>query len=227
MLNITYAASDQKTAEQIQSDLSQAGLRLENEMLIVLITPESVKDAAVQSDISQAQDAGTIIVPVILEKTTLPDTLKKERTLDLSKKYDKNRLIAFIRRSDITKDRVVNNRRLLLVVGGAALLMFVISLASISANIVAFPVDEYSTENAIRDAQVATLVAPDIELVRPRTTDDAVNFQSTLDAVQNEDLLPFIIGTATAIPEQLQSTNEARMTQAYSTEAAQTQAAGD
>lgn len=227
MLNITYATADQKTAEQIQEDLSQARLRLENEMLIVLLTPDSVKDATVQSAIKQAQDSGTIIAPVMLEKTALPDGLKKERTLDFSKKYDKNKLFAFVRGIDVTKERISKNRRLLFVVGGASLLMFVISIVTISAGIVVFPADEYATENAIRDAQIATLVAPDIELLRPRTTADALNFQSTLDAVENEDLLPFIIGTATAIPQQLQATNESRLTQAYATEAAQTQAAGE
>jgi hypothetical protein len=225
MLNITYAATDAHTAEQMQQDLSQAGLRLDNPMLIVLVTPDSIADASMQADIAQAKQAGNIIAPVILRQASLPDNLKGEISLDLSKKYDKNKLIAFVKRSDITKERVAKNRRLLFYVGGAALLMFVISIISIAKGIVAFPVDEYATENAIRDAQIATLVAPDIEMVRPRTTEDALNFESTLDAVQNEDLLPFIIGTATAIPEQFHATNEARMTQAFGTESAQTQAA--
>ena len=226
-IDISYSPADAHTAEQMQIDLSQAALRLENPMLLVLVTPDSVKDETVLSDIAKAQQAGKIIAPVILRQSNLPDSIQGEDALNLSKNYDKKKLVAFINRRDITKERSAKNRRLFLYVGGVAILMFVISIISISRGIVAFPVDEYATENAIRDAQIATLVAPDMEVLRPRTTEDALNFQSTLDAIENEDLLPFVIGTATAIPEQLLATNEARLTQVSGTESAQTQVAGD
>lgn len=227
MLNITFSAGDAHTAEQMQNDLSQSGVRPENPMLIVLITPDSVEDEVVLSGITKAQTAGQVIAPVILRKSALPDSLKGVDSLDLSKKYDKKKLIAFVKRRGITKERRVNNRRLLFIVTGIVLLMFVISLISIARGIVAFPVDEYSTENAIRDAQVATLVAPQIELVLPRTTEDALNFPATLEAIRNDDLVPFIIETVTAMPQQRLATDEARMTQAFGTEVAQTQTAGE
>lgn len=227
MLNITFSTGDAHTAEQMQNDLSQSGIRSENPMLIVLIAPDSVEDEVVLSGITKAQTAGQVVVAVILRKSALPDSLKGVDSLDLSKKYDKKKLIAFVKRYDITRERRVNNRRLLFIVTGVVLLMFVISLISIARGIVAFPVDEYSTENAIRDAQVATLVAPQIELVLPRTTEDALNFPATLEAVRNDDLVPFIIGTVTAMPQQRLATNEARMTQAFGTEVAQTQTAGE
>lgn len=227
MLNIIFTGEDAHSAKEMQTDLSQVTLRLENPMLIVLITPDSIKDETVLSDITKAQEAGQIIAPVILRQSALPDSLKGKTALNLSKKYDKKKLIAFIKRQDISKERGAKNRRLFLLVAGVALLMFVISIISISRGIVAFPVDEYSTENALREEQIATIVAPQIEMLIPRTTEDALNFQSTLDAVRNEDLLPFIIETATAIPEQRLATDEARMTQSFGTEAAQTQAAGE
>ncbi|GAB5492197.1 MAG: hypothetical protein Phog2KO_24120 [Phototrophicaceae bacterium] len=227
MLNITYAQSDAHTAEEMQSDLSIANLRLDNPILIALLTPDSVKDETVLSAIDQSKRAGHVIVPVILRQTTLPASLMSEKSLDLSKKYDKNKLIQFVKQADIGKERNRKNRLYFYAVGSVVLLMFVISLVAISSGTVVFPADEYATENAIRDAQVNTIVAPQIEVLRPRTTEDALNFDMTLEAIENDDLLPFVIGTATAIPEQLQSTNEARMTQAFSTEMAETQSASD
>ncbi|MGJ3238133.1 MAG: hypothetical protein ACFE0Q_05450 [Anaerolineae bacterium] len=228
MLNITYAVSAEPTAQQIQRDLAQAGnLRLDHPMLLVLVTSEALTDAGVQSAIASEEADRANIALIMLEKISLPDSLKSYPSLDLSHKYDKQKLVQFVKRSDIPRERIAKNRRLLFYVGGTALLMFIISLASISAGIVAFPVDEYATENAIRDQQVATIVAPQIEQLRPRTTEDALNFEMTLEAVGNEDLLPFIAGTATAIPQQLQATNEARATQALLTESAQTQTAND
>lgn len=225
MLNITYSPSDAHTAEQIQADLSALNMRLDNPVLIALLTPDSIKDEAVIAAINQSKKEGHVIVPVILRQTILPDSLKAENVLDLSKKYDKKKLIQFVKQADIGKETHAKNRRYLYVVGGIVLLMFVISLVSISSGIVVFPVDEYATENALRDAQVNTIVAPQIEVLRPRTTEDALNFDMTLEAVDNDELLPFIIGTATAIPEQIQATSEARMTQAFATEMAETQSA--
>ena len=227
MLNITYAPNDAHTAEDMQSDLSAANLRLDNPVLIALLTPDSVKDKAVLSAIEKSKREGHVIVPVILRKTELPANLADEQSLDLSRKYDKKKLIQFVNQADIGKERQHKNRLYFYAVGGVVLLMFVISIVSISNDIVAFPADEYATENAIRDAQVNTIVAPQIEVLRPRTTEDALNFDMTLEAVANDDLLPFIIGTATAIPEQMQATNEARMTQAFSTEMVETQSAGE
>lgn len=225
MLNITYAQTDAHTAGQIQADLTEANLRLDNSVLIALLTPESIKDTSVLSAINQSKQDGHIIVPVILRQTTLPDNLQAAKSLDFTQSYDKKKLIQFVKQADISKERQAKNRQYLYIVGGIVLLMFIISLAAISSGIVVFPEDEYATENALRDAQINTIVAPQIEVLRPRTTEDALNFAMTLEAVENDELLPFIIGTATAIPEQIQATSEARMTQAFATEMAETQSA--
>lgn len=227
MINITYSPHDAHSAEQMQNELTQANLQLDNPILIVLVTPDAMVDSSVQSAIEQAKRANHVIVPVILQPTEPNAALRELPSLDLSTNYRSDKLISFIRRADVGKERIGKNRRLLFVIAGIVLIMFVISLFAIGSGIVAFPIDEYATENAIRDSQINTIVAPQLEELRPRTTDDALNFQSTLNAIDNDDLLPFVIGTATAIPEQFQATNEARSTQAFETEAAQTQSAGN
>ncbi|MGB7337663.1 MAG: hypothetical protein WBC91_02140 [Phototrophicaceae bacterium] len=226
-LQIIYHEQDADIAQKIQNDIAETSLRLDHPIVLVLLSPTAVLDSAIQAEIEQSKQKNNLLAPIMLHQTTVPDALKDAEILNLTKKYDKVKLITFIKRMDITRDQRKNNQRLLFVIGGLVLTMFVIGFASIAAGIVAFPVDEYATENAIRDQQVATLVAPDIEELRPRTTEDALNFQLTLDAVRNDDLLPFIEGTATAIPQQIEATNQARQTQAFGTEAAQTQAAGE
>ena len=227
-LQIIYHEQDAQIAQTIQQDMADTPVRLDHKIILVLLSPSAVQDSTIQSEIAQAQKGdNNLLVLVLLHRTIVPESLKDAEILDLTKKYDKSKLVTFIKRVDITRDRRTNNRRLLFVIGGFVLAMFIIGFVSISAGIVAFPVDEYATENAIRDEQVATIVAPQIEELRPRTTEDALNFQVTLDAVRNDDLLPFIEGTATAIPQQIEATNQARQTQAFATEAAQTQAAGE
>ncbi|MEL7436534.1 MAG: hypothetical protein AAFN11_21515 [Chloroflexota bacterium] len=227
MINITYALNDAQTAEQIQQDLSVANIRLNHDMLIVLITPDSVEDESVQNAIASAKAEGHISVPLILRKAVLPASISQVPALKQLSGYRKQPLLQFIQQADLGEETRTGNRRLLLYVGAVALAMFIISLGAIGSGVVAFPEDEYATENAIREQQINTIVAPQIEGLRPRTTQDAENFQTTLEAVSNEDLLPFIIGTATAIPESIQATNEARATNAFATDTAATETAGD
>ena len=227
MINITYAPNDAHTAEQIQKDLSAANLRLDHDMLIVLVTPDSVSDDTVEHAIVTAQAEGHVIIPLILRKATLPASISQLPALKQLSGYRKQPLMQFIQQADLGEETRAGNRRLLLFVGAAALSMFIISLGAIGSGFVAFPEDEYATENAIREQQINTIVAPQIEGLRPRTTQDAENFQTTLEAVSNEDLLPFIIGTATAIPESIQATNDARATSASATDAAATETAGE
>lgn len=227
MINITYSPSDAQIAEQMQNDLSAAGVRLDNDVLIVLVTSDALADDTVRHAISRAQDEGHVIVPVMLEKTALPDDMQPIRALYMTNGYRKQKLIPFLQQADVSAETRSSNRRLLFYVGAAALSMFIISLGAIGSGFVAFPEDEYATENAIREQQINTIVAPQLEELRPRTTQDALEFDSTLEAIGNEDLLPFVIGTATAIPESIQATNEARATSAFATDSAATETAGE
>lgn len=218
---IMFTDADAQSAQTIQADIASANLRLDHDLVIVVLSPEAVQDDALKQDVQTARQlSDATIIPIIISKTSVPDYLRGVDTLDLSKKYDKTKLVNFVKRVDLTADSRLSNRTLLYLVGGGALVMFLISVVSISAGVVAFPVDEYATENAIRDSQLSTIVAPQIEELRPRTTEDALNFATTLEAVRNEDLIPFIEGTATAIPEQFFATSEARQTQIFQTQTA-------
>jgi hypothetical protein len=216
MLNISYTPKDVKTAEVMQKDLMAAGLRLEHSILIVLLNQEALADEALLKGIESAQREKQVIAPVLLQKVALPETLRGKSSLDLSKGYDKNKLIAFVRSADISEEVKARNRRLFFYVAGAAILVFAISMASLVSGIVAAPNDEFATENALQDAQIETVTAPELDAARPRTTEDALNFPATVEAARR-NLRPFLMGTATAIPLEQQASEGAYQTQVYQT----------
>lgn len=229
MLNITYAVNDSDLAERMQRDLAQANMRSENPMLIVLVSPESNADNTVRETIQQALANKEVVLPIIVREAPLPDALKNHRALNLSQKYKSQRLIQFVRRANLTQAQVRNNRLILLVLGVVVLVMFGISLASIGAGVIAFPEEEYATENALRNQQIETLVYPTIDAFLPRSTEDALAFPATIEAANTRNA-PLLSLTATGIHEQRQATDSAIATAADLTATARavaTESAGD
>jgi hypothetical protein len=216
MLNISYTPKDAKTAEAMQKDLAAAPLRLEHSILIVLLNSEAIADEELMRAVKTAERDNQVIAPVLLQKVALPENMKGLESLDLSKGYDKNKLLSFIKSTDLGKEVKSRNRRLLFYVGGAALLVFVISIASLVSGLVVPPNDEFATENALQDAQIETVIAPELEAAQPRTTEDALAFPATVEAARRQ-LQPFLIATATALPLNHQASQEAIQTQAVQT----------
>jgi hypothetical protein len=227
MLNISYTPKDAKTAEAMQKDLAAASPRLEHSILLVLLNTEALADKELLKAIESAKNANHVIAPVLLEKVTLPSQLQGLATLDFSRAYDKDKLIGFVKSADLSEDVKMRNRRLFFYVAGAALLVFVLSIASLATGLIVPPNDEFATENALQDAQIETVVAPELDELRPRTTEDALNFPATVEAARR-NIRPLLIGTATAIPLENQVATEAYLTQAIevsTTIAEQTRAA--
>lgn len=209
MLQITYTENDSKIAKQMQQDLSDAQLRLQHRILIVLISPDAVTDEAVLSSINKAINEKQVLAPIILQDATLPESLGDKMSLDLREGYKKNKVVQFVNRVDIGKDRLKRNRQWLFYVSVVVLLVFIVSLTTLASGFIAPPFDEFATERALQDAQIETVVAPQLEAVRPRTTEDAESFPATVEAA-NDNLQPFMIGTATAIPLDRLATDTAR-----------------
>ena len=89
----------------------------------------------------------------------------------------------------------------LLVVGAIAFGMFLVGIWGITSGQVVFPVDEYNEEATLQQQWIQGLVGETLEYVMPKTTEDAINFQSTLDVAPTR-LYLYIRETATAIPKQ-------------------------
>lgn len=224
MLNIAYAPIDQALAERISSDIMRSKLRLENHVLILLAAPESLDDEAVMRTVKQAQKDGVRLAVIKIRPVTVPDGLGEMPPLDMTQTYNLNRIVAFVNRVDLGAARIRRSQRLLFFIGAGAIIMFAASIWGIISGNVRFPIEEYATEFAEELSQISTFVAPTLEFIMPRTTDDALNFAVTVPAIPTR-VRVFAIETATALPMNFSSTQQAIETAAVATSAAMTLAA--
>ncbi len=222
MLNITYAPNDADTAERMQEDLATANLKMVNHILLALITPDALADEGVQKAIRMAQKENHRVALVILRKTELPKSLQEFPSLNLTSGYNMKRLTRFVLRADLEAQVRRANNRVLFYLVAAVIIVFAGSIWALTTGIVASPTDEFATENALIDSQVETITFPTLDAFQPRTTQDAESFPATADALRedNEDIYPFLIGTATALPANQNATQSAIATSAVQTQSA-------
>lgn len=213
MLNIAYAPNDVQLAERLQHDLSSAGVQLENHMLIVLVTPDSVADQSILQAVQRADEEGQVIVLFLVRQALLPDSWKRYRRFALRDNYRVPPMRVFLNRADVSPGKRRRNNRWLAAAAIIIVVMVGISMWAIAGDIVAFPVEEYMTENAERAEMIQDLVAPTLEAWQPRTTEDAINFPMTVEAANTRNA-PLLIMTATALPRDRQATLEAQATAA-------------
>jgi hypothetical protein len=219
MLNISYAPQDAALAEKIQRDLSESGLWLDHPMLIVLVSPDTIADKTILHSIRIAQREKHAILPILLHAAPLPQELSACKPLDLSRGYDLNRLIQAVKRADLGEARRRANLRLLFWVSSAALIVFLVAIGTLVTGTIAPPTDEYATENALREGQIATIIFPTLDAFMPRTTEDALQFPATLEALQTR-VMPFLMLSATALPQSQKATQDALATSIVATETA-------
>jgi hypothetical protein len=224
MLNMTYAASDSAVAEKMTKDLSTAHLKLDHPMLIVVASPDGMKDESVNKAIKQAEKDNHRIAVVKVKAVSVPDSVGEFPPLDMSAKYDASRLVRYLNRVDMGMARVKRGQRLLFFIAVGALIMFAAAIWGIASGQVAFPQDEYATEFAFELNQISTFAAPTLDYLMPRTTEDALNFPATVERMPTR-VVEFAIQTATALPSGMGATQEAIATAAVGTSAAMTQVA--
>lgn len=200
MLNITYAAGDSELAAALQKGLAEAGLRLENNILLVLISPESSVDPAVQKAISEAAEQGERIVPVLVGDAPLPAAIAHLRPLDFRVSYSVQRLVQRLMAEDMA-DRRRRNRRALLALLLLVLLLASISIWALTTGLIAFPRREYETVDTALAVTANYFLRPTLEGWQPRTTQDALDFPATAAAAPTR-VRPYLVMTATALPSQ-------------------------
>jgi hypothetical protein len=220
MLNLTYAPSDAEIADKVKADLMASRLKLEHPMLVVIASPEAIQDENVKQAIKEAKSNQHRVaylkaktVDLSVDKSTLPP-------MDIRNGYKIKQLLAYLNNADLGKERLQRSKLLLLMVGGAALLMFFVGIYGINSRQVGFPVERYETEYAVELDQISTFIAPTMEYLQPRTTDDALNYASTVERIPTRVLI-FALQTATTLP-QSQATLETIGTIAIATEAQMT-----
>jgi hypothetical protein len=221
MLNITYHPQDEATAQRLRADLSNnPALKLERPMLIVLASAVSLQDEGVRKSVTQAKQDGKRVAVLSLDGTPVEPNLGELPALKL-KKYNPNAVVRYLNRVDLGAQRVAVNRRLLFFFSAAVLVMFFMAVWGVSSGNVVFPVSEYQTRNAINEARIDAFIHTTLEGWMPRTTQDALNFSATVDALPTRFLI-YTLQTATYIPLNAQATQEAIGTSAAATSAALT-----
>lgn len=199
MNRIIHSADQQELAQAIRNELA-AVPPPPQPLLIVLVSAQSNSDPAVQSEIRRAQEQQQRIIPILAENVALPPGLAGAKPLNFAGGYQPQMLLKRLSQAAMTREDIQKaNRRALLVIGLIALLMFVLSMAAMSAGLIAFPVAEYNEEATFQAQWINGMIVETLEFVQPRSTADAVGFDATLQAAPTR-LYLYIRETATALP---------------------------
>ena len=199
MIRIAYSAEQQSLAEQIRDDLTSEALPA-RPVLLALVSSQSNRDPAVQAEIRQARQKGIGIIPILAENVALPESLDGCQPLNFAAGYSRERLWRRLSQATMTAADVRRaNRRALALIGGLALLMFGLAIVSLMSGLVAFPVDEYNEEATFQAQWIHGMIGETLVFIQPRSTQDAVHFETTLQAAPTR-LFLYIRETATALP---------------------------
>lgn len=199
MIRITYSSTQKPLAEKIRDDLTNA-FPAAQPLLIVLVSAESNSDPAVQAEVQRARKKGVQLLPILTENVSLPQELENEKPLSFVAGYNRESLLRRLSQLTMTRTEIRQaNRRALTVIGAIALLMFVLAIIGMLSGLVAFPVAEYNEEATFQAQWIDGLIRETLEYVQPKSTQDALNFQSTLEAAPTR-LYYYVRGTATALP---------------------------
>ena len=196
MIRITYSTEQRRLAEQIRDDLAN---KAAPPVLLVLVSSQSNSDPAVQAEIRQARQKRIHIIPILAENAALPELLDGCKALDFVGGYSRERLWRRLSQATVAPADVRQaNRRALMVIGSIALLMFGLAIIGLISGQVAFPVDEYNEEATFQAQWIHGMIGETLTFAQPRSTDDAIHFEATLQAAPTR-LLLYIRETATAI----------------------------
>lgn len=199
MAELIYHPADSDIADRIQADLAQQSPA--DHVTIMLLSPQAVTDESVQAALEQALDSNQRIVPVLLKATPLPVLIEHLESVDFTRNYDFDRLLARLgpvpgelHLKVRTPAVIAANRRTAIIVAVFAVIMFLAALYGVGVLGIQAPTEEY---DAIETKVIETRNAI-IDGVLPHSTDDALNFEATVDRAA-PTLRPLLVATATAI----------------------------
>lgn len=200
MATIIYHPSDATLAKRIQADLAAAGSSGPDTAAVIILSQQTQNDASIQRALVDAVEQHRRVVPVLAEAVPLPRLIEHLEPVDFTQGYDFDRLAARLASAPgelqmkvHTPETVAANRRTGLIVGAMALVMFLAALYGIGALGIQPPAEEYDGV----ETQIVQTRNAYIENALPRSTDDALNFQPTVEAASTA-LRPLLIATATA-----------------------------
>jgi hypothetical protein len=199
MTTIVFNPTDSVLAERIRADLT--GISSDENTSIFVLSPQAVSDPDVQTAVAEAIDQHRHIIPVLAKAAPLPQLIEHMEPVDFSQNYDFDRLMARLAASSgelqmkvHTPKTVKGNRYTGLIVAFFAIVMFLAGLYGVGVMGLQAPTDEY---NAVETEIIETRNAY-IDAALPRSTEDALNFQATVDGAA-PTLRPLLVATVTAL----------------------------
>lgn len=215
VLKVIAAPKDRALAQKLMADLSSRGHQIADTFdksfsaLVAVMSPEALDDEGVTVALAEALDLGRHIIPITTSASplTLPKWIDHLSTLDFSSDYPLDALLAEIERLTgpnaprpvkvLTPSQRKANRRVGLVVSAVAVFIFAMGLYMVGVLGLQRPDDEYDAIETERVEQRNTIIGPTLEGFLPRTTQEALEFPTTVEALPTR-LRPFIQETATA-----------------------------
>ena len=197
MVEIIHNPADQALARRIQADLQAQPA---TNTTVILLSAPAVADREVLQALERAVDSNRHIVPVITEQVRLPALIEHLAPVDFSQRYDYEALAARLEATPgelhmkvLTPAVRASNQRAAVIVAIGAVVMFLVALYGIGVVGIQAPADEYA---AVETEIIETRNAY-IDEALPRSTDDALNFEATVEGAA-PTLRPLLVATATA-----------------------------
>lgn len=207
-LVVVHAEQDAALGERLRGELTAKGYTLVAELkpgaenlLISVISPGA--DSPVQANTLQALDAGQTIIPILVGGAALPKLLNHLPAVDFNGGYSLQALTQRIDALSSAETRLplkVLTPKARQANRGTAIWLAIIVMISFIFGVILVgffgaqaPRETY---NNIATIDFATIGAM-LDQSRPRSTEDAINFPATIQAIPSPQR-PFVIATATA-----------------------------
>lgn len=211
MLTIINNPQDAALAQKVTTDLKAQGFAFndtlttdKSNILLAVISPAANTDTAMQNVLIQAFDNAQHIVLLMAQSTTLPKLINHLKVFDFSSGYPLPALDAHLQHlaspeaglplKVLTPKTRTKNRGVGIWLTVVVLLWFVVGLVVVGVFRIQAPVEEYNTVETEYAATVANIVQQNL----PRSTEEAINFPATVQAVTTAQR-PILIETATAL----------------------------
>lgn len=211
MITLAYDPQDSALAKRLTQDLTAQGFSISDTLapgkgnvLIAFSSPASNKNPAVQDVITQAFDNGQHAVVVSAQTAPVSKFINHLKTFDFVNGYPLAELIAQLKLLSspeaglpmkvLTPKTRVKNRSSGLWLTIIVLVVFIWGLVLVGFFRIQAPTEEYNTVETELAATVANIVSQNL----PRSTEEAINFPATVQAVTTAQR-PILVATATAL----------------------------
>lgn len=211
MITLAYDPQDSALATRLAQDLKTQGFTItetlpkaKEHVLVMLSSPSGNQNKSVQDLVNQAFDNGQHVIVVSAQAATASKLINHLKTFDFTTSYPLPALVeqlklvtsaqAGLPLKVLTPKARAKNRGIGLWLTIMVLISFIGGLVLVGFFRVQAPIEEY---NSI-DTEVAVTVASIVEKNLPHSTDEALNFPATVQAVPTAQR-PILIQTATAL----------------------------